>query len=191
MPAEWLSQTGWGDIKFKTQNLFLLDSPEIEAKSIKILGSQCQVCDASPNLSQSLSLTYEQMVGQGIFKVREITEKKTRFKFFFSSRKLESKNNVETWTRLVSRSILYRINSNGGAPGAHSGTAVCMQEELEDGSLRARVAGFSSFAQHVSDVQRFDLEGARLYTRLQEGRVAFYGAFEAPAKLRDEHSIVQ
>lgn len=144
-----------------------------------------------PTFSQLLRLMYEQMVGQGIFKVKEMTEKKTRFKFFFSSRKLDSENSIETWTSIVSRSILYRVNSHGGAPGAYSGTAICMGDELEDGSLRARVAGFSSFAQHVSDGQRFDLEEERLYIRLQEGRVAFYGAFKAPAKLRDEHSIVQ
>jgi hypothetical protein len=42
-PLDWLSQAGWGAIKYTSQNLFLLDKPDLQAKSIGILVSQCQV----------------------------------------------------------------------------------------------------------------------------------------------------
>lgn len=54
----------------------------------------------------------------------------------------------------------------------------------------AKVAGFASFVQMSSDVQRYELEGDKLYKRLQEGRVAFYGAFELPPELREGYRII-
>jgi hypothetical protein len=60
----------------------------------------------------------------------------------------------------------------------------------EDGTPCAKVAGFIAFAQEVSVVQNFDLDGPRLYSRLEQGRVAFYGAFQVPEKLKNEHVIV-
>ena len=174
LPAEWLSQAGWGKITYTTQTLFLLDSPDIQSKSIGVLGSQCQ------------------MVGQGIFRLHSQLEKKTRFKFSFSHKRSNSGSSVttpEAWTSLVSRSVLYRVDPDYRSAGAHSGTAVCVHTESEDGVEIARIAGFSSYAQQVSDVQRFDLEGEKFYKRLEEGRVAFYGALQAPEKLREEHSI--
>lgn len=38
-------------------------------------------------------------------------------------------------------------------------------------------------------VQSFDVQGPKLYSRLEQGRVAFYGAFQVPDTLRDEHTI--
>jgi hypothetical protein len=172
IPTEWLSQPGWSNIKYTSQALFLLDSPNVRAKSIGILGSQCQ------------------MVGQAIFKLRERSEKKTRFRFPFAHKTSGSDRNLETWTCLVSRSLLYRIDAALNAPGAQSGTAVCIHENIGDGVPRAKVAGFSSWAQPVSDPTRFDMDDRKLYSRLEEGRVAFYGAFQAPSKLRDEYCIV-
>jgi hypothetical protein len=43
LPIDWLSQADWGKIKYNSQNLFLLDKPDLQAKSIGILVSQCQV----------------------------------------------------------------------------------------------------------------------------------------------------
>lgn len=174
LPADWLSQAGWSKIKYTTQTLFLLDSPQIQSKSIGILGSQCQ------------------MVGQGIFRLHSQLEKKTRFKFSFGHKRSNSASvstTPETWTSLVSRSVLYRVDPDFRTPGAQSGTAVCVHEESEDKVEVVKIAGFSSFAQQVSDVQRFDMEGKKFYNRLEEGRVAFYGALQAPEKLRDEHAI--
>jgi hypothetical protein len=54
----------------------------------------------------------------------------------------------------------------------------------------AKVAGFASFVQMSSDVQRYDLEGDKLYKRLQEGRVAFYGAFKLPPELQEGYRII-
>jgi hypothetical protein len=175
IPAQWLSQAGWSNIKYTTQTLFLLDSPNIQSKSIGILGSQCQ------------------MVGQGIFRLHSQLEKKTRFKFSFGHKRSNSASTTstpETWTALVSRSVLYRVDPEFRSPGAHSGTAVCIHEESEDEVGMAKIAGFSSYCQQVSDIQRFDMEGKKFYNRLEEGRVAFYGALQAPEILRDEHVII-
>ena len=89
---------------------------------------------------------------------------------------------------LVSRSILFRVHPRPLV--APSGTAVCMLKELDDGTQCARVAGFVSFVQDVNAVSNFNLEGQRLWTRLEQGRVAFYGAFHVPKKLREEHIIL-
>ena len=92
------------------------------------------------------------------------------------------------WTQLVSRSVLYRVNSQFRAPGAQSGTAVCIHE-TKNGSSGVKVAGFCSFVQQVSDVQRFDTEGPKFNSRLEQGRVAFYGALQAPESLRKYHIV--
>nr|CDP26635.1 Putative protein of unknown function [Podospora anserina S mat+] len=82
-----------------------------------------------------------------------------------------------------------------GQPGntrvfGQSGTPVRVVEDMPDKTGKiAKVAGFSSFVQVASDVQRYDLEGQKLYKRLEEGRVAFYGAFQVPPELRDGYRI--
>lgn len=130
------------------------------------------------------------MVGQAVFKVREKVEKKSRRRLSFTTKKPDQSTDVETWTGVISRSILYRTNSAMKVPGALSGSAICIHDESGDNVSCAQVAGFSSWAQPVSDVTRFDLDDKKIYNRLEEGRVAFYGAFQAPPKLRDEHNIV-
>jgi hypothetical protein len=130
------------------------------------------------------------MVGQAIFKLRETSDKKPRFRFSFGYKSSHPTTDVDTWTSLVSRSLLYRIDPNVRAPGAQSGTPVCIHDEAEDKISCAKVAGFSSWAQPVADITRFDMEGRKFYNRLEEGRVAFYGAFQAPFELRERHSIV-
>ena len=189
IPTEWLSQPGWSNIKYTSQNLFLLDNPDVRAKSIGLLGSQYQVSKAEVTASE-LVLMHQQMVGQAIFKLREQSEKKTRFRFPFAHKKSDSSTDLETWTCLVSRSLLYRVDAASRAPGAQSGTAVCIHEGTGDDVSCAKVAGFSSWAQPVSDFTRFDMDGRKFYNRLEEGRVAFYGAFQAPFKLREKYRIV-
>lgn len=61
---------------------------------------------------------------------------------------------------------------------------------FETAPRSVKVAGFASFVQMVSDVQKYDLEGDKLYKRLQEGRVAFYGAFQVPQELREGYQIL-
>lgn len=130
------------------------------------------------------------MVGQGIFKVHGQTEKRSsRFKAIFQSKQQPS-NSLEDTVSLVSRSVLYRVNPDFRTPGTHSGTAVCVHDDPDSDNIGvAKVAGFSSFAQHVSDVQRFDLEGRKFDKRLEEGRIAFYGALRVPEELM-AHEIV-
>jgi hypothetical protein len=130
------------------------------------------------------------MVGQAIFKVRRLSEKRNMSRFWFWNLREESQTEAEPWTGLVSRSVLYRTDANSNAPGALSGTAVCLREYLEDSTVCAKVAGFSSWAQPVREITRFDMEGPKLYNRLHEGRVAFFGAFQAPYQLRESHRIV-
>jgi len=86
--------------------------------------------------------------------------------------------------------VLYRVDPDFRTPGAQSGTALCVAEELLDGTAVSTVAGFQAFVQQVSSGQRYHMEGEQLYSMLQEGSVAFYGAFQVPMKLRDEHTIV-
>lgn len=91
MPTDWLSQVGWNSIRYNSKNLFLLDSPDIRTKSIGILGSQCQVSkDETISYRMSQCSLREQMVGQAIFKLREQSEKKTRFRFSFALKKSDS-----------------------------------------------------------------------------------------------------
>jgi hypothetical protein len=128
-------------------------------------------------------------VGQAIFKLQQPLRKRA----LFSVR--AGKNSVhghapDTWTSLVSRSILFRVHPEIRSPSAQSGTAVCILEKLDDGTKCARVAGFTAFVQEVSAVQVFELEGPQLYSKLLDGRVAFYGAFQVPEKLREEHIIL-
>lgn len=133
-----------------------------------------------------------QMVGQGIFRVYQQGRPRRSFRSLLSGAPVDSRDDPASWTSLVARSILYRVRqpSNFKELG-QSGTPVCVVENLPNNAGKiAKVAGFSSFVQMSSDSQRFDLEGERLYKRLEEGRVAFYGAFQVPPELRDGYQIV-
>jgi len=177
----WLDQNEWMNIKYNTTGgLALMDggSGGKEAKSIGVVDSRCQ------------------MVGQGIFRIQQqhLPQPSRRHAFFSSSSPTtpDARSELSTWTSLVARSILYRVREDSvpGRPatrGGQSGTPLCV---LDKSTRIAKVAGFTSFAQMVSDVQRYDMEGDKLYKRLQEGRVAFYGAFQVPRELREGYRIV-
>ncbi|KAG6365290.1 hypothetical protein INS49_006899 [Diaporthe citri] len=175
----WLSQQEWMDIKYNSSNLVLLDDRSREAKSIGVVDSRCQ------------------MVGQGIFRIQQQSRKRSSFLGSLSSgssssRTQDPRDDPSTWTSFVARSILYRVHPDYPARGGQSGVPVCVVSENTDGtpSHSAKVAGFASFVQMVSDVQKYDLEGDKLYKRLQEGRVAFYGAFQVPRELREGYHIL-
>jgi hypothetical protein len=180
----WMDRREWADIKYNSRNLALLQSGHDveEAKSIGIVESRCQ------------------MVGQGIFRLQQQSRRRRLFGSSGIPNNGASRDELDGWTSLVARSILFRVRQDGaGAPrgsttrsgdACQSGTPVCVIRE--DGTLPGtiKIAGFASFAQPVSDVQRYELEGDKLYKRLQEGRVAFYGAFQVPTELREGYKIV-
>lgn len=218
----WLSQQEWMDIKYNSSNLVLLDDRSREAKSIGVVDSRCQVCDFVPPLPMScssetsilqclfqsidpvslhrgleLTSSASQMVGQGIFRIQQQSRKRSSFLGSLSSgssssRAQDPRDDPNTWTSFVARSILYRVHPDYPARGGQSGVPVCVVSKNTDGSAShsAKVAGFASFVQMVSDVQKYDLEGDKLYKRLQEGRVAFYGAFQVPRELREGYRIL-
>jgi hypothetical protein len=172
----WLTPDEWAGIKYNSSNLALLDASNDdyrEARSIGITDSRCQ------------------MVGQGIFRVRqEATRRSSFFRAALSrTSQPDPRDDLSTWTSLVARSILYRVRHEGGVRGGQSGTPVCVLDDSSSPPV-AKVAGFASFVQMASDVQRYDLEGDKLYKRLQEGRVAFYGAFQVPSELREGYRII-
>lgn len=138
-----------------------------------------------------------QMVGQGIFRIQQQSRKRSSFLGSLSSgssssRAQDPRDDPSTWTSLVARSILYRVHPDYPARGGQSGVPVCVVSEGADEAAprSVKVAGFASFVQMVSDVQKYDLEGDKLYKRLQEGRVAFYGAFQVPQELREGYQIL-
>lgn len=137
-------------------------------------------------MSQLMS---NQMVGQAVFKLIEPNKQKTALTSYLKGRMRDSETSAKDWTGAVARSVLYRVNSSSMPPGALSGTAVCIREELEDGKECAKVAGFSSWAQPAA-YTRYDIEERKLYSRLEDGRVAFFGAFQAPLELRENHRII-
>lgn len=136
------------------------------------------------------------MVGQGIFRIQQQSRKRSSFLGSLSgsssSRTQDPRDDPSTWTSLVARSILYRVHPDYPVRGGQSGVPVCVVSDDADGTAprSVKVAGFASFVQMVSDVQKYDLEGDKLYKRLQEGRVAFYGAFQVPQELREAYQIL-
>lgn len=147
--------------------------------------------------TSELTPSASQMVGQGIFRIQQQSRKRSSFLGSLSSgssssRAEDPRDDPSTWTTLVARSILYRVHPDYPARGGQSGVPVCFVGESTDGtaSRSVKVAGFASFVQMVSDVQKYDLEGDKLYKRLQEGRVAFYGAFQVPQELREGYQIL-
>lgn len=86
----------------------------------------------------------------------------------------------------MSRAILYRVDPDFEEPRSNSGTAICLIDEETE--VR-KVAGFQSFVQEVSGGQYYEMEDDPFLDMLRLGAVAFYGAFQVPDKLRDEHVI--
>lgn len=134
-------------------------------------------------INPALKLTQAKAVGQGVFRMQPPRKNSP---FSFLRRTKEKEEGPEAWAGLVAQSLLFRVNRRNGL---RSGSVVCVLDEIDDGRKCAKVAGFTAFAQETTAVQKFEIDGPKLYSRLVEGRVAFYGAFQVPSKLRDEHVI--
>ncbi len=190
----WLPQHEWARIKWNSSDLALLDGDQYrDARSIGVVDSRCQ------------------MVGQGIFRIhQQATRRRRSLLNALSAAPADPRDDPATWTVLVARSILYRVRNDSAVRGGQSlsGTPLCVIDRTAGPAAAAagggggggtsgnqpvvaKVAGFASFAQMSSDVAKsYDMEGDKLYKRLQEGRVAFYGAFEIPAELREGYRII-
>jgi hypothetical protein len=185
----WASGTEWQEAKYSTTKLCLLSdaasvSHRARVKTIGLLDSQCQVSLTYLFLHVADQVAW-QAVGEGIFRLQQ-----PRKGLFSALRKSKEKEDgADVWTSLVARSILFRVHPNCRPPGAQSGTAICILDEDNKETKIAKVVGFTAFAQETTAIQSFDAEGPRLYSRLEQGRVAFYGAFQVPPELRDEHVI--
>lgn len=109
------------------------------------------------------------------------------------------------WTQLISRSILFRVHPDHRPEDITSGTAICVEgiwdnnngnnvdgrpPSLTSSSPCAEVLGFTAFAQPSSFEQDFDVDGPRLYSRLERGQIAFFRAVQVPERLKDKHVIV-
>ncbi len=192
----WLPQHEWARIKWESSDLALLDGDQYrDVRSIGVVDSRCQ------------------MVGQGIFRVHQQAMRRRRSLLnALSAAPADPRDDPATWTVLVARSILYRVRNDSAVRGGQSlsGTPLCVIDRTAGPTAAAagggggggggtscnqpvvaKVAGFASFVQMSSDVaESYDMEGDKLYKRLQEGRVAFYGAFEPPAELREGYRII-
>ena len=142
---------------------------------MKILGST-ETHRASKTLKTSRP-SEVLVVGEGIF-LNQNSAKPTR------------DHDISTWKDLVSRAVLYRVYPDFDPPTGYSGIALHAEGTREDGTEGPGIMGFQSFVQRSGVVQSFEMEGVALEKRLKLGRVAFYGAFEVPEKLKKEYRIV-
>jgi hypothetical protein len=161
----WLNHASWTSLRQQTSTVkFLADTESLQsAKSIK-----------SSRPSDVL------IVGEGIF----LNQKAAA-----GGSKSVKDHDASTWTDLVSRALLYRLYPDFDPPNGHSGTALYADGIREDGTEGPGIVGFQSFVQRSGSVQNFEMEGPHLERRLKAGRVAFYGAFEVPAELK-QYDIV-
>ncbi|KAL1797949.1 hypothetical protein ACET3X_004555 [Alternaria dauci] len=161
----WLSHDSWTALRQQTSTVKILADTESSqsAKSIR-----------SSRPSDVL------VVGEGIF----LNQKAAA-----GSSKTLKDHDASTWKDLVSRALLYRVYPDFDPPNGHSGTALYANGIREDGTEGPGIVGFQSFVQRSGHVQNFEMEGPALERRLQLGRVAFYGAFEVPAGLK-QYGIV-
>ena len=161
----WLRHDSWAALRQQTTTVKLLADSSI-ARSLKsIQGSRP---------SDIL------VVGEGIF----LNQKAAA-----GGSKNLKEHDAATWKDLVSRALLYRVHPDFDPPEGHSGTALYADGVREDGTYGPGIVGFQSFVQRSGHVQNFEMEGPALERRLQLGRVAFYGAFEVPAGLK-EYDII-
>lgn len=66
---------------------------------------------------------------------------------------------------------------------------ICVND-TENG-VTEKIAGFQSFVQPVGyAAQQYEMEGHRLWRRLEDGDVSFCGAFLLPQRLIEEHTIM-
>ncbi|KAK7964133.1 hypothetical protein PG988_011107 [Apiospora saccharicola] len=173
LPLEWLSEQEWRNLQFNTRNMFLLDDKDRSAKSIGIRPSQSQ------------------LVGQGVFRNRQKLKRwSVRDAFGRGKNKQDTESEMEACTDLVARSVLYRVAPDYDAPGGQSGTPVCLLDDSEPEMQKGKVVGLTSYVQMVQDIQHYHVEGDQLTKMLQDGRVAFYGAFKVPQEMKEEHVII-
>ncbi|KAH8624730.1 hypothetical protein IG631_20195 [Alternaria alternata] len=156
----WLSHSSWTSLRQQTSIARILADVESSqsAKTIR--------CSRPSDIL---------VVGEGIFLNQNAAAG--------GSRTLKD-HDASTWKELVSRALLYRIYPDFDPPNGHSGTALFADGVRENGTQGPGIVGFQSFVQRSGHVQNFDMEGSALERRLQLGRVAFYGAFEVPTKLK-------
>lgn len=116
-------------------------------------------------------------------------DKRKPQRFQSTSGKKKASEKLDNWNSLVARSLLYRVAPDHESPIGQSGAALCVNEKQEDGTYLPKVAGFQSFVQESGWVQNYDDEGDIFNTKLHKGRIAFYGAFSVPDKVRDNFEI--
>jgi hypothetical protein len=162
----WLDRESWSSLRQQTAAVKILGPTEAHrsAKSIK--------CSRPSEIL---------VVGEGIFLNQTATTG--------NSKSLKD-HDMSTWKNLVSRALLYRMYPDFDPPNGYSGVALYADGTREDGTTGPGIVGFQSFVQRSGHVQNYSMEGPALEKRLQLGRVAFYGAFEVPAGLKREYSIV-
>lgn len=161
----WLNQDSWASLRQQNSPELKLLSPvpsRQTAKTLKIEGP-----------------SDVRTVGEGIFLNRKAAEKEPNWH-----------NDRSMWEQFVARALLYRVNPDFESPFGNSGIALYADGIREDGIKGPGVAGFQSFVQRSGHVQTFAMEGDHLEKRLQQGRVAFYGAFQVPEKLRKDWRIM-
>jgi hypothetical protein len=154
----WLDHEMWSSLRRQTTPVRLLGATEShrDAKTLK-----CYSC------SDVL------IVGEGVI----LNRKKAAGKSLRG-------HDESTWTGLISRALLYRVNPDFEQPNGYSGLALYADGTREDGSSGPGIVGFQSFVQRSGSVQNYDMEDSALEQRLRRGAVAFYGAFEVPEELR-------
>ncbi|KAF2112994.1 hypothetical protein BDV96DRAFT_496981 [Lophiotrema nucula] len=153
----WLSRESWNGLRQQPSCLKLLGETENHrrAKTLKT--------------SRPAEVL---IIGEGIFLNQTSSPKPTK------------DHDMSVWRDLVSRCVLYRVYPDFDPPTGHSGIALYANGLREDGTTGPGVVGFQSFVQRSGHVQSFEMEGSALEKRLKLGRVAFYGAFQAPEELK-------
>ncbi|KAK4677739.1 hypothetical protein QC764_301436 [Podospora pseudoanserina] len=151
LSLQWLSQDKWPGIKHNSSKLALLDDSliEDEAKSIGVVDSRCQLhrwsakaSSASTNRAGPADLSETSCLKLPL--IQAMTQPLGK-----------------TW--LPDRSSIEFGQPANTRVFGQSGTPVCVGEDMPDKTGKiAKVAGFSSFVQVASDVQRYDLEGEKL-----------------------------
>jgi hypothetical protein len=157
----WLNRTSWASLRQQTSPVKILAPTENDHRSAKSIK-----CSRPSDIL---------VVGEGIF----LNQKAAA-----GSSKSLKEHDALTWKELVSRALLYRVYPDFDPPNGYSGIALYADGIREDGTEGPGIAGFQSFVQRSGHVQNFEMEGSALERRLQLGRVAFYGAFEVPAELK-------
>jgi hypothetical protein len=161
----WLNRASWASLRQQTSPVKILAPTEDHrsAKSIK--------CSRPSDIL---------VVGEGISLNQKVAA---------GGSKTLKEHDASTWKELVSRALLYRVYPDFDPPNGYSGIALYADGVREDGTEGPGIVGFQSFVQRSGHVQSFEMEGSALERRLQLGRVAFYGAFEIPANMK-QYDIV-